>query len=81
MTGRRVAAIAAVVACLVVGGMPAVAAERDVESAAITWVDCPAYLPDDVECGRLDVPIDWALPDDPRRASIALRTITTPVTD
>ena len=24
-----------------------------------------------VECGRLDVPIDWAMPDDPRRASVA----------
>ena len=71
MTRRWSAAIAAIVACLVAGAVPAVAAERDVESAAITWVDCPPYLPDDVECGRLDVPIDWALPDDPRRASIA----------
>ncbi len=37
----------------------------------VTWVDCPSFLPDSVECGRLDVPIDWATPDDPRRASIA----------
>ena len=37
----------------------------------VTWVSCPSYMPEGVECGRLDVPIDWGQPDDPRRASIA----------
>ncbi|MFM1965307.1 MAG: hypothetical protein RL134_1032 [Actinomycetota bacterium] len=37
----------------------------------VTWVTCPSDMPAGVECGRLDVPIDWAIPDDPRRASFA----------
>ena len=70
---------------LVLGGAPAWAApDAQVEQDnSITWVDCPSYLPNDVECGRLDVPIDWDVrpggpagpplsgADDPRRASIA----------
>jgi pimeloyl-ACP methyl ester carboxylesterase len=47
------------------------AAQAGAAREAITWVDCPEYLPEGVECGRLDVPIDWADSDDPRRASIA----------
>lgn len=39
--------------------------------SAVSWVDCPSDLPAGVECGRLDVPVDWSRPDDPRRASIA----------
>jgi len=46
---------------------PDVQTEQD---RPITWVDCPSDLPADVECGTLDVPIDWAVPDDQRRASI-----------
>ncbi|MFZ4510769.1 MAG: alpha/beta fold hydrolase [Candidatus Nanopelagicales bacterium] len=47
------------------------AAQAGAAREAITWVDCPDRMPEGVECGRLDVPIDWAQPDDPRRASIA----------
>ena len=68
---------------LVLGGAPAWAApDAQVEQDnSITWVDCPSYLPNDVECGRLDVPIDWDVrpggpagpplsgADDPRGAS------------
>lgn len=52
--------------------MPAAAVEPHSDATAITWIECPSSLPEDVECGRLDVPIDWALePSDSRRASIA----------
>ena len=46
---------------------PDVQTEQD---GPVTWVDCPSDLPDDVECGTLDVPIDWGVPRDERRASI-----------
>lgn len=72
MIRSRLAAAAAVGTCLLAGVTPAAAAEPDSASSVITWVDCPSYVPEGVECGRLDVPIDWAIPDDPRRASIAL---------
>lgn len=64
---------AAVVGVVVVLGVAPAWAGPDVQTEQdrpITWVDCPSDLPDDVECGTLDVPIDWAVPDDPRRASI-----------
>lgn len=73
--GWRVPAAAfclAVSAPLCAGAVsPSASAAPSAASDAITWTDCPGYLPGDVECGRLDVPIDWAVPDDPRRASIA----------
>ncbi|MDP4974735.1 MAG: alpha/beta hydrolase [Candidatus Nanopelagicales bacterium] len=70
---------------LVLGGAPAWAApDAQVDQdGPITWLDCPSYLPNDVDCGRLDAPIDWDVrpggpaepplsgADDPRRASIA----------
>ena len=60
-----------VAACLIAGAVPSAGATPGSVSSRVTWVDCPSYLPDGVECGQLDVPIDWTLPDDPRRASIA----------
>ena len=47
------------------------AAQAGAAREAITWVDCSDRMPEGVECGLLDVPIDWAVPNDPRRASIA----------
>jgi pimeloyl-ACP methyl ester carboxylesterase len=63
-------AVLALTSGLVLSLLPHAAAAPSPHSA-ITWVDCPSTVPDGVECGRLDVPVDWALPDDPRRASIA----------
>ena len=63
-------AVLALASGLVLSLLPHAAAAESTRSA-ITWVDCPGYVPDGVDCGRLDVPIDWAQPDDPRRASIA----------
>ena len=62
-----VAALGLVLGVAPAWASPDVQTEQD---RPITWVDCPSDLPDDVECGTLDVPIDWAVPDDPRRASI-----------
>lgn len=72
MRGFRVAAIVAVATCLWAGIAPSAVAEPGPTPSRITWGDCPSYVPDGVQCGRLDVPIDWALPTDPRRASIAV---------
>lgn len=47
------------------------ASGEETRSPSIEWVDCASNTPDGVRCGRLDVPIDWDTPDDPRRASIA----------
>lgn len=72
MMGRlRVTTIAVLGACLMAGAMPVTAAELGTDATSVAWVECPPYLPDGVECGRLDVPIDWAMPNDSRRASIA----------
>ena len=79
---RRTRALALTAALGVLLGMsPAWAApdarvDPAVPGSQITWVDCPSSVPEGVECGRLDVPIDWAEPvqsgsNDPRRASIA----------
>lgn len=56
---------------LLVGLQAPVASSDDGVPTRVTWVDCPSYLPEGVECGRLDVPIDWAVPNDSRRASIS----------
>lgn len=74
MMGRRVAAGAALCAALSAGvldGSTPVAAEPLSGALPLAWVECPSYVPEGVDCGRLDVPIDWASPDDPHRASIA----------
>jgi len=64
----------AVIATAIAGTLQAAvpsAAQGGAAREGITWVDCPDRMPEGVECGLLDVPIDWAIPDDPRRASIA----------
>ena len=71
MRRLRVTIVAVLSACLMAGAVPATAVEADTQSMAISRVDCPSYVPEGVECGRLDVPIDWSSPEDPRRASIA----------
>jgi len=67
--GAAVGATALAVPAMV---MPSGASAAAAYTPTITWGECTTPQPTGVECGTLDVPIDWSMSNDPRRAQIAI---------